>query len=353
MLLTVGQVAEDLSGRTGSIGLDDAGRVRHRLTVVDLDTAPGATTAQTAEVARRIAAGPGVVVGVAERPDRVPDALLDAVTLTLAPRGAADDRRTVASADVAQDLETLRRSADRNPAASAVLDQVLRGVAGLPVADALRLESFAYSTLLAGPEFAAWLDRRGPRATPVVPERCVLVERSGEALRITLNHPGRRNAYSAAVRDALVDALDVAVLDPSVREVELRGNGPAFCSGGDLAEFGTAPDPVSGHLIRTGRSAAALLAGLSARTHVRLHGHCVGAGIELPSFASRVTAAPDVAIRLPEIAMGLIPGAGGTVGITRRIGRWRTAYLALTGAVVDARSALAWGLVDEVRPVGG
>ena len=53
-------------------------------------------------------------------------------------------------------------------------------------------------------------------------------------------------------------------------------------------------------------------------------------------------------IRLPEIAMGLIPGAGGTVSITRRIGRWRTAYLALSGLPIDAPTALDWGLVDEI-----
>jgi enoyl-CoA hydratase/carnithine racemase len=51
---------------------------------------------------------------------------------------------------------------------------------------------------------------------------------------------------------------------------------------------------------------------------------------------------------LPELALGLIPGAGGTVSITRRIGRWRTAYLVLSGVTIDAATALGWGLVDEL-----
>lgn len=74
----------------------------------------------------------------------------------------------------------------------------------------------------------------------------------------------------------------------------------------------------------------------------------VGAGIELAAFANRVLAAPDTVIRLPEIEMGLIPGAGGTASLPVRIGRERTAYLALTGDPLTAEEALEWGLVDEV-----
>jgi enoyl-CoA hydratase/carnithine racemase len=61
-----------------------------------------------------------------------------------------------------------------------------------------------------------------------------------------------------------------------------------------------------------------------------------------------VVAQPDAVFGLPELALGLIPGAGGTVSVTRRIGRWRTAYLVLSGRAIDAATALAWGLVDEI-----
>ena len=84
------------------------------------------------------------------------------------------------------------------------------------------------------------------------------------------------------------------------------------------------------------------------RTTVRVHGACIGAGLELASFSRRVVAHPDTVFQLPEVAMGLIPGAGGTVGLPLRIGRQRTAHLALTGTALDARTALAWGLVDEI-----
>ena len=82
-----------------------------------------------------------------------------------------------------------------------------------------------------------------------------------------------------------------------------------------------------------------------------MHGACVGPGIELPAYAGRVVAASDTRVRLPEVAMGLVPGAGGTVSIPRRIGRWRTFYLSLSGEYLDAATALAWGLVDEVVDV--
>jgi enoyl-CoA hydratase/carnithine racemase len=87
---------------------------------------------------------------------------------------------------------------------------------------------------------------------------------------------------------------------------------------------------------------------LRARVSVRVHGACVGAGIELPAFAGQVIAAPDAVFGLPEVAMGLIPGAGGTVSIPRRIGRWRTAWMAVTGRQIGARTALEWGLVDAL-----
>ena len=85
---------------------------------------------------------------------------------------------------------------------------------------------------------------------------------------------------------------------------------------------------------------------LGPRITARLHGACVGAGIEVPAAAGRVVAAPGTVFRLPEVSMGLIPGAGGTATIPRRIGRQRAAYMAISGADIDLAATLAWGLVD-------
>jgi enoyl-CoA hydratase/carnithine racemase len=69
----------------------------------------------------------------------------------------------------------------------------------------------------------------------------------------------------------------------------------------------------------------------------------------MAAFARRVVAHPDTVLSLPEIGFGLIPGAGGTVSVPRRIGRHRTAELALAGGPIDVRTALRWGLVDAVE----
>jgi enoyl-CoA hydratase len=69
----------------------------------------------------------------------------------------------------------------------------------------------------------------------------------------------------------------------------------------------------------------------------------------LPAFTGRVVATEEAFFQLPEVGLGLVPGAGGTVSLPRRIGSQRTAWLGLSGARIDARKALAWGLVDEVR----
>jgi enoyl-CoA hydratase/carnithine racemase len=245
------------------------------------------------------------------------------------------------------DLAQLAERIARHPQASMAAVQLLRHSESLELHEALIAESLVYSTLQGGPEFAAWLATRKRRERPANPEPAVRVERCGEVLELTLNRPEKRNAFSREMRDALVEALQVAVSDPGLRVV-LRGAGPAFCAGGDLDEFGTLPDPATAHVIRSTRNAGRVLAQIAPRVRAELHGACVGAGIELPAFAARVVARSDAFFELPEISLGLVPGAGGTASIPRRIGRQRTAWLALSGRRIDAATALDWGLVDEV-----
>jgi enoyl-CoA hydratase/carnithine racemase len=298
-----------------------------------------------------------ILVGICTRP--VDPMLCEALDVAFGPNGQDAIRQMIRAEDPRSAAEALRERAAANPGAATILAALLRATGSLEVAHALEVESLAYSTLLAGPEFARWLRARPESMPPPDVADPVLVSRDGDELTITLNRPERRNAYGRQMRDALVEGLRLPGYDPGITRVVLDGAGPAFCAGGDLAEFGTAPDPVTAHLVRTRAGAALPLHRIAESVEVRVHGWCVGAGMELPAFAGRVVAAPDSRFRLPELSMGLIPGAGGTVGIPRRIGRWRTLYLALTGHDIDAATALDWGLVDEVvglpvpeRPIG-
>ena len=265
---------------------------------------------------------------------------------------ADDGVQAPALADVAATAEDIGQVADaiaRNPIAAMVLVRLLRHNERASVADGLFAESLAYSSLQHGAEFRAWLaarDRRQPR--PEADEPAVLLQRQGDALRITLNRPRKRNAYSAGLRDALCEALALAVEDETLASVVLDGAGACFSAGGDLDEFGQARDAGIAHASRLARSAGALMHRLRDRIEARLHGACIGAGIELPAFAGKIVASRDAFFQLPEVGMGLIPGAGGTASILPRIGRQRLAYMALSGNRIDAETALDWGLVDAI-----
>lgn len=248
------------------------------------------------------------------------------------------------------------------PMASAALVQLLRQGDNLSVEQALQMESLTYSTLQHGTEFEAWLSQQGPKDSALkigqsantidthnAKQPVVLCNRDdAQRLRVTLNRPAKHNAFSAAMRDELHTALLLAEADTSIEEVVLAGNGRSFCAGGDLDEFGLARDAAQAHLTRTTRSPALLIHSIRHRVSAQLHGACIGAGIEMTAFAAHVVATSEAFFALPEVGFGLVPGAGGTVSVPRRIGRHRAAALALSGQRIDAPTALAWGLIDAI-----
>jgi enoyl-CoA hydratase/carnithine racemase len=312
------------------------------------------TAAEVAALARHL---PCVSVALCEDPAVVPPGIAD-VGFDILLTAAGDPPRPWVGrpGGVGGALRRLAAVAGAAPLASVALVQLLRLSEPLDVRDAVVAESFVYSQLQAGPEFAGWLARRparpGPPAATVTGQPPVLVDRDGPILRVTLNRPHVRNAVDLATRDALVEAFRLAAADSTVSEIRLAGAGPSFCSGGDLAEFGTAPDPARAHAVRTSRSIPLAVIAAAARVTAYVHGGCVGAGVELSAFAGRVVAAPDTTFRLPEVEMGLVPGAGGTASVPRRVGRERAAFLALSGLPLAASEAAAWGLVDEIATPG-
>ena len=248
------------------------------------------------------------------------------------------------------ELQRVGEQIGRFPRACSVLVQVLRVSSKLSMMDALAVESLAYGALQGGSEFDAWLKNRPQRKPKTNPDRqVVLIERDGVILQIVLNSPDNRNALSTAMRDALTEAFQLAVQDASIEHIEVSANGPCFSAGGDLTEFGTMTDLAQAHHIRMTQMPARYLAACRDRCTFRVHGTCIGAGIEMPAFAARLVAKPNTTFLLPEVGMGLIPGAGGCVSIPRRIGRQRTALWAILGDSISAEQALDWGLIDAIE----
>lgn len=247
------------------------------------------------------------------------------------------------------DLPELMTSLERSPVAATTLALLLRSLEHAPVEIGLAMESAAYSVLQAGAEFTTRLASRSPPSDnhriPVV-----TVHRDRDHLAVTLDRPHRHNAIDTQLRDELCEALAIAIVDSSIRTVSLHGNGPSFCSGGDLDDFGRFPDPALAHVTRLARSPARLIHTLRDRITVHVHGYTLGGGIEMAAFSRHLVADRNTIIALPEIEVGLLPGAGGTVSLTNRIGRHRTAALALTGRRIDTDTALEWGLVDQIAP---
>lgn len=277
---------------------------------------------------------------------------LPAVTLLVAgswPEAAGElvDAFDVVSQNPVE-IAAIQDAVELAPLGAHALVTLTRVSAQMPAAAGIWAESAVYSALLGSRAYQQWLAAR-PVGTPrAEPDDAVLVASSEGTLRITLNRPGVRNAISSRLRDDLVEALELAELSPEVR-IELRGSGTNFSAGGDLGEFGAVDDPATAHAVRATRHPALALSRVADRTTAYVHGPNAGAGVELMAFAKHVVATAGATFRLPEIAMGLIPGAGGTWSVVQRMGRQRANWFMLTGAEIDAQLALRYGLVDVIE----
>lgn len=242
--------------------------------------------------------------------------------------------------------ELLARQVLATPQAAAVIVQLLRSLPELSCEAALTAESLAYAVLQGSAEHLRWRAAQ----TPLEPGGAgrLLVERQDDRLTLTLASPESGNAIDRHMRDQLHEALTLAALDESIARIDLRAQGKAFSLGAALHEFGTTTDPATAHAIRMATLPARPGLRCAGRLEAFVQGACIGAGLELAGWARRITAAPTAWFQLPELAMGILPGAGGCVSLTRRIGRQRTALLILSGKRLSARQALGWGLVDTI-----
>jgi enoyl-CoA hydratase/carnithine racemase len=184
----------------------------------------------------------------------------------------------------------------------------------------------------------------------VRPFATLCYEKRGPVAIVTLDRPEILNAYDVAMRDDLYAVLGAADDDPEVRALVLRGRGRAFSSGGDLTEFGTAPSPLVARTVRWRRDVWGRLRALRAATVAAVHGIAFGGGMEMALLCDLCVAADDARFALPETGLGAIPGVGGTQTLPRRVGTSVALDVVLGGRVLDARAALAAGVVNRVVP---
>jgi crotonobetainyl-CoA hydratase len=177
-----------------------------------------------------------------------------------------------------------------------------------------------------------------------------LVERHGYTMVITLNRPEARNAVNLDLGVIVGEAVDEADQDPGVRVVVITGAGDrSFCAGADLKAIARGE-----RFYAPGREhwgfAGYVRHFISKPTIAAVNGTALGGGTELVLASDLAVAVETATFGLPEVQRGLVAGAGGAFRIANQLPRKLANHILLTGQAIDARTALAWGLVNEVVP---
>lgn len=179
----------------------------------------------------------------------------------------------------------------------------------------------------------------------------IIYSKDGPVAHIVLNRPRVINAYNLQMRDELLQALEAVRDDPDVRVALLRGAGDrGFCAGADLTEFGTAPSQVVARWVRWERDVWGLFLEIGKPLVAALHGNVIGSGVEIACLCDVRVAAEDAVFSMPEVALGMIPAAGGSQTLPRTVGPGAALEMLLTGRRVTAVEALRVGLVHRVVP---
>ena len=169
----------------------------------------------------------------------------------------------------------------------------------------------------------------------------VSTHRAGDVLVIVSNNPPV-NALGAAVRTGLMEAVQTANGDASVKAVVIRGEGRTFFAGADISEFGKAP-------IEPGLPTIVDAIELSSKPVIAaIHGTALGGGLEVALGCHYRVAVPSAKLGLPEVKLGILPGAGGTQRLPRVIGVEPALSMIVTGDPIPAKKAHELGLVDAL-----
>lgn len=332
--------------------------------LVDLEGLESLSPQDAALLARRLPDDLRVHVGVRTTP--LPalligpgQAVLERLAFTISPRPADPSHLDQMPQGPASGVSTVVRVDDPLSAARAILDQglqtpeavhfldtTLRIAEHATARESLIVESHGYTSLLAGPEYER-LSREVGSSLRVGPPAEIRSEFADRRCDITIDWTGDDSGMDARVRRDLARAL-LDARPHREAEIHLRASGPDFCARPMADDDPDTPRARDESLkrLRLHPGVAAWL--VHRRLSVQVQGRCTSAGLELVAFASSASAAPDTVFSVPHVRLGLMFGAGGTVSLSRRIGRWRTTFLALGGEEIDAPTALRWGLIDAI-----
>lgn len=168
---------------------------------------------------------------------------------------------------------------------------------------------------------------------------------------ITINRPDKLNALNKMVFDELNKALDQVETNKEIRSVIITGAGPkAFVAGADISEFNGLDKAQSMHLSKRGQDTFARIENSNKPVVAAVNGFALGGGCELAMACHFRLASEQAKFGQPEVNLGLIPGYGGTQRLTQLVGKGRAIELLVTGNMIDAATALQYGLVNQVVP---
>ncbi|MER3431202.1 MAG: crotonase [Blastocatellia bacterium] len=178
----------------------------------------------------------------------------------------------------------------------------------------------------------------------------ILLEQRGAVAVLTINRPDKLNALNKQVHLESVAALDKLRHDETVRVLVITGSGnKAFIAGADIAEFAE-QTPIGQRNFFYERTLFNTIDSFPKPVIAMINGFCLGGGNELALACDIRIASETAKFSQPEINLGIMPGGGGTQRLARLIGEGRAMELCLTGDMIDAETALRFGLVNYVFP---
>jgi enoyl-CoA hydratase len=182
-------------------------------------------------------------------------------------------------------------------------------------------------------------------------DQLIRLDRSGAVPRLVIDRPETANSIDLATLDALETGLDALEADRSVRCVIVTGGLPnIFSAGGDIGQMRSLGVEEGRAFVQRGQSVLRRLSESRIVSIAAINGHALGGGAELALACDLRVAAEEATIGFPEVAVGLIPGWGGTQRAVRLLGPSRAKLIVLTARRLGARAALELGLVDVVVP---